>query len=69
MQEVNFEPLYEYLGERFGEIDGRFDSLERRVCNLESQMDRTNKILSDVRDEMVVVNHRLDKLEQHTHIR
>lgn len=63
MQEINLQPLFDYLETFKAEMLDKFNSLENRVSALENSMDRLTKIVTDLRDEMVVMNHRVEKLE------
>lgn len=63
MQEINLQPLFDYLETFKAEIRSEIADLKNRVTSLENSMDRLTKIVTDLRDEMIVMNHRVEKLE------
>ncbi len=63
MDQINFQPLFEYLDEKFGAVDERFDHVEERLENLETSADNVSKEMKETREELRVSNHRHDKTE------
>jgi archaellum component FlaC len=62
-QEINFQPIFDYIDEKHSEITERFDRLENRVDKLQESVDSLAKIVKDFRDEHIILHRRLETLE------
>jgi hypothetical protein len=60
MSTVNFGPLFEYLDDKFGKVDLRFDRVEERINVLTNAVDSALKQGKDNAEEITTINHRLD---------
>jgi peptidoglycan hydrolase CwlO-like protein len=63
MADINFQPLFEYLDEKFAKNDERFDQLEKRLDVLQTSVDNLAKQVQEFQQEMIVNRKRLEKLE------
>jgi len=63
MQEINLEPLFEYLGDFKAEIKAEVANLAVRVGGVENSVDNLTKEVKDFREEFIVMNYRVGKLE------
>jgi len=59
MAKLNFQPLFEYLDEKFANIDERFDEVNERISTITKAIDTCMKGVKKNSDEMLIINHRL----------
>ncbi len=58
--------LFQYLDQRFGAVDARFDEMQRQFSQLQSVVDGLAADVSTLKDEGIVRDHQLDeRLERH----
>ena len=63
MPETNFKPVFEYFDNQFHDLSGHINRVESKVDKLQTSMDGLSTIVKKHEEEIVVINHRLDKLE------
>ena len=63
MDNINFQPVFEYMDEKFDEVKQDIAEVKQDVRQLKISVDGIVKIVKNHSEEIVVINHRLDKLE------
>ena len=59
--------LVEYLDQKFTRIDGRFDEIKKDFVNLQTSVDAYAEKADTYFQEMVMLAHKVDKLEKWIH--
>ena len=63
----DFSELVKYLDEKFIRIDKRFDEMKEDFVNLQTSVDAYAKKADTYFQEMVMLAHKVDKLERWIH--
>lgn len=63
----DFSELVKYLDEKFIRIDQRFDEMKEDFVNLQTSVDAYAKKADAYFQEMVMLAHKVDKLEKWIH--
>ena len=63
----DFSELVKYLDEKFTNIDGRFDDIKKDFVDLQSSVDTYAKKADTYFQEMVMLAHKVDRLEKWIH--
>ncbi len=59
--DIDFKPLIEYLDEKFGESDKRFEAIEGRLTNLETAVANLAAQVKTYHEEMIILTHRVER--------
>ncbi len=63
MSDTNFQPIFEYLDERFSKLEDRLGSIEEKIGTLQTSTDGLTKIVKDYQDEHIILRCRVELLE------
>jgi len=66
MPETNFQPIFEYMDERFKDVRDDISKVRKDVRQLKVSVDSVIRTVKNHTEEIIVINHRLDKLEAKT---
>ena len=64
MPKLNFQPLFEYLDERFGDMNRQFNEIKQTINTHITAIDATLKQGEDNRKELISNRHTLDQHEE-----
>ena len=69
MSQDEFTKLFKYMGKRFGDMDKRFDetATKDQVDKLTNTIDGLVKQLADYHQEMLMLAHKVDRMERWIH--
>ena len=64
MSKNEFTKMFQYIQEFRTEINDRFDATDKRFDYSQSQMDGLTKLITDYNQEMLMIAHKVDRLER-----
>lgn len=64
MSHDEFTLLFKFMSEKFSAIDDRFDAMSQRFDSLSNLVDSYAKKSETYHQEMLVLNHRVDRSEK-----
>lgn len=64
MNDTNFQPLFDYMDEKFGKIESRLDNLESGQKQLQTSVDNLTKVVKDFQDEHIILRRQLEILRE-----
>lgn len=67
MSDDQFTKLFKYIQDFRKEVDGSFDDVSKRFNETQSQIDGLAGLIRDYQQEMLMLAHKIDRLEQWIH--
>lgn len=64
MTQDEFTKLYNYMQAEFKKVNGRFDEVATSFNEVYSRIDGLTKIIADYNQEMLMLAHKVDRLEK-----
>ncbi|MEI6237614.1 MAG: hypothetical protein WCP03_03380 [Candidatus Saccharibacteria bacterium] len=64
MSQDEYTKLFVYMQNEFKNIGKRFDRVDKRFDVAQSQMDGLIKLITDYNQEMLMLSHKVDRLEK-----
>lgn len=63
MSDIQLQPLFDYLDERFNEQDERFIKLEQKVDTLQTSVDNLSRQVLSFQQEMAIMTMRVSRMD------
>ncbi len=63
MSDNSFQPLFDYMDERFSKLESRFDGIEEKIDTQQASTDNLTKMTKDFQDEHIILRHKVERLE------
>jgi archaellum component FlaC len=63
MADTNFQPLFEYLDDKLGDLKTDIKEIDKKVDTLQTSVDGLTKIVKDFQDEHIILRRKVELLE------